>query len=237
MSGDANARYAGPAGGFVRRWKDPDYVDRYVRFTRGVVYDAEVWRRRLEIAPDATLLDLGCCEAKLLVALSPWIRRGVGVDASGAAIARARRNVEEAEATNIELIECDFRQLDLPDESVTAAVSMAALHHVPDDDKSEVLRRVHRCLRAGGLLYLDDDTFNFPPDEFESQVEPMYAEFERRFGSEGWATLQRELAGSDFECTSYLDDLVSGVRSVGFEIEDVVEHGLNGVTLRARRPR
>lgn len=219
-----------------RRWSDPDYVANYLRFTRGVRFDGALWARTLEVGEESVVADLGCGECKLLVALSPYVSRGIGIDASAPALEHARRNIEAAGVTNVEVFERDLRNLDLASESVNAVVSIAALHHVPDEEKLSVLKSVHDSLVPAGIFHLEDDTFNFPPERFTTMVPAMYREFEKRFGEKGWAFLRRELAGEDFECTPYLQNLLKLIGDASLELLSVTELGLNGAVIRARRP-
>ncbi len=134
------------------------------------------------------------------------------------------------------MIERDFRSLEMPSRSVNAFVSIAALHHIPDEEKPAVLTHVRDSLIPGGLFHLEDDTFNFEPEKFAATVPAMYREFEERFGPEAWAFLKRELAGEDFECTPYLENLLSMMRSAGLDVIEVSKLGLNGAVIRTRRP-
>ena len=221
---------------FSWRWRDREYVDRYVRFTRGLEFDGAHWADRLGVGGADTVVDLGCGEAKLLLALAPHVARCIGLDLSPGALDHARRNIAAAKVSNVELVERDFRQLDLPVNSVKAFVSFAALHHVSDEEKRQVLAGVKEALVPEGLLHLEDDTFNFSPDQFDAMVPQMYREFEKRFGPKAWSFLKKNLAGDDFECTPYLESLLSLIRSVGLEVIQVSELGLNGAVIRAHKP-
>ncbi|HYA34475.1 MAG TPA: methyltransferase domain-containing protein [Candidatus Binataceae bacterium] len=221
---------------YTARWRDRGYVDRYIRFTRPVRFDGAKWAEKLCVGSNDTVVDLGCGDGKLLLALAPYIRRGIGIDVSAPAIEYAQRNLADSGAENVEFIECDFRELALPVGSINAAVSLAALHHVSDDEKLAVLRSVAEALVAGGLFQLEDDTFNFAPDAFETMAPAMYRQFEERFGSKAWAFMRDELAGEDFEFTPYLESLLSMIRAAGLDVISVSELGLNGAVIRARKP-
>ena len=155
---------------FASRWHARSYVDAYVHFTRGVEFDGSAWARRLRSGAEDTVVDLGCGEGKLLIALAPYVKRGIGVDVSGISLDYARRNLAAAHVRNVELIERDFRRLELPARTVNAFVSLAALHHVPDEEKAVILANSKSALCPGGLLHIEDDTFNFPPERFDEMV-------------------------------------------------------------------
>jgi SAM-dependent methyltransferase len=220
----------------IDRWNDPRYVRAYIAFTRTVEFDGQEWAQKLEVCEKDVVVDLGCGEAKLLRALAPFISLGIGFDGSSIALEHGR-SLRDAKIENIELRQADFRNLILPMGGVSAIVSMWAFHHIPDDEKFKLFRKIKDALIPGGLFYLEDDSFNFGRDQFAQMVPAMYAEFEARFGSKAWEILKKDLDGEDFEYTPYLEDVLSMIGVTGFEIDSVTKLGLNGVLLRARRPK
>ena len=103
---------------------------------------------RLEgIAPDATVLDVGCGTGRVTEALLALVPRGrvLALDASADMVELARRRLgDRAEVWCQDMLELDL------DEAVDAIVSTAALHWVPDHDRLWV--RLARALRPGGVL-------------------------------------------------------------------------------------
>ena len=67
-----------------------------------------------------------------------------------------------------------------------AVMSNYAIHHVPDGDKEDVFHRIHSTLHPGGIFRLEDDSFNFPQEEFEERIPEIMTQWERHFGPEGW---------------------------------------------------
>jgi trans-aconitate methyltransferase len=103
---------------------------------------------RLEgIAPDATVLDVGCGTGRVTEALLAFAPRGrvLAIDASTDMVALARTRLGERAQVWRE----DALDLDL-DEPVDAIVSTAALHWVPDHDR--LWARLAQALRPGGVL-------------------------------------------------------------------------------------
>jgi trans-aconitate 2-methyltransferase len=108
---------------------------------------ADVLARLDGIAPDATVLDVGCGTGRvteLLLSLVPD-GRVLAMDASADMVALARGRLGD----RAELWCQDALDLDL-DEPVDAIVSTAALHWVPDHDR--LWERLAQALRPGGVL-------------------------------------------------------------------------------------
>jgi trans-aconitate 2-methyltransferase len=108
---------------------------------------SEVLGRLEGIAPDATVLDVGCGTGRVTEALLALVPRGrvLAIDASADMVALARRRLGDRVAVWRE----DVLDLDL-DQPVDAIVSTAALHWVTDHDR--LWARLARALRSGGVV-------------------------------------------------------------------------------------
>jgi trans-aconitate 2-methyltransferase len=108
---------------------------------------SEVLARLEGIAPDATVLDVGCGTGRVtegLIALVPH-GRVLAMDASADMVALARERLgDRAEVWCQDVLDLDL------DHSVDAIVSTAALHWVPDHDR--LWTPLARALRPGGVL-------------------------------------------------------------------------------------
>ncbi len=108
---------------------------------------SEVLARLEGIAPDATVLDVGCGTGRVTEALLAIVPRGrvLAVAASGAMVALARaRLVGRAQVWCQDVLDLEL------DEPVDAIISTATLHWVTDHDR--LWRRLARALRPGGVL-------------------------------------------------------------------------------------
>lgn len=108
---------------------------------------SEVLARLEGIAPDATVLDVGCGTGRVTEALLALVPRGrvLALDASPDMVALARRRLGD----RAEIWCQDVLDLDL-DEPVDAIVSTATLHWVTDHDR--LWARLARALRPGAVL-------------------------------------------------------------------------------------
>ena len=107
----------------------------------------DVLSRLGDLAPDATVLDVGCGTGRVTEALAERVPRGrvLAIDASAAMVELARRRLGDRATVWCE----DALDLDL-DEPVDAIVSTAALHWVGDHDR--LFERLGAALRPGGRL-------------------------------------------------------------------------------------
>ena len=108
---------------------------------------SEVLARLEGIAPDATVIDVGCGTGRVTEALLAIVPRGrvLAVDASEAMVALARARLGDRAQVWCQ----DVLDLEL-DEPVDAIISTATLHWVTDHDR--LWRCLARALRPGGVL-------------------------------------------------------------------------------------
>jgi trans-aconitate 2-methyltransferase len=107
----------------------------------------EVLSRLDGIAPDATVIDIGCGTGRVTEALLAVVPDGrvLAIDASADMVALARSRLGDRAEVWCE----DVLELDLA-EPVDAVVSTATLHWVSDHDR--LFSRLARALRPGGVL-------------------------------------------------------------------------------------
>jgi trans-aconitate 2-methyltransferase len=108
---------------------------------------AEVLARLDGIAPDATVLDVGCGTGRVTEALLGLVPRGrvLALDASADMVELARQRLGDRARVWCQ----DALELEM-DEPVDAIVSTATLHWVPDHER--LWARLARALRPGGVL-------------------------------------------------------------------------------------
>jgi trans-aconitate 2-methyltransferase len=108
---------------------------------------SEVLARLTGIAPDATVLDVGCGTGRVTEALLERVPRGrvLAFDASADMVALARKRLgDRAEVWCQDVLDLDL------DQSVDAIISTATLHWVTDHDR--LWARLAQTLRPGGVL-------------------------------------------------------------------------------------
>jgi len=117
------------------------------------------------------------------------------LDMTPAMIARLRRNIAHANATNVEVIEGNAESVPLPDASVDVVTSNGVLNLVPD--KAKAVAEIFRVLRPGGRVQIADIVLSRPVGE------------ERRTDAKLWAEC---VVGATVD-----EDYLDLFRSAGFE--------------------
>src|SRR4051794_15769629 len=108
---------------------------------------SDVLARLTDVAPDATVLDVGCGTGRVTEALLELVPRGrvLAIDASAEMVRLARDRLgDRARVWQENVLDLEL------DEPVDAIVSTAALHWVPDRDR--MWARMAAALRPAGRL-------------------------------------------------------------------------------------
>ncbi|HWQ11754.1 MAG TPA: arsenite methyltransferase [Roseiflexaceae bacterium] len=101
-----------------------------------------------------------------------------GLDMTDEMLAVARRNAEQAGATNVAFLKGDIEAIPLPDASVDVIISNCVINLSPD--KGQVLAEAYRVLKPGGRLavsdiVIDGDLSGLPVSETEVRAALSWA--------------------------------------------------------------
>lgn len=134
-----------------------DAVDRYQALDLG----------KLDLSPEARLLDVGCGTGRHLLEQTRFPGLLVGLDTSKEDLRKTQYlfKLTERERTvraHLELVQGAGEQLPFPDESFEQVICTETLEHVPDD--RAVLPELLRVLRPGGVLAIS------VPDEYSERL-------------------------------------------------------------------
>jgi SAM-dependent methyltransferase len=107
-----------------------------------------------QLAPNECVLDYGCGYGRVLGLLHErGYRNLIGVDPASKMVAEARRRFPTIRFEHL----AEPPNLDLPANSVGAALLFSVLTCVPSDEgQLAIVREIYRVLRPGGLLYISD---------------------------------------------------------------------------------
>lgn len=116
---------------------------------------------RLKLSAGARVLDLGAGTGHFVRAAARAGLRPTAADISTAMLDYARQEAEKEGLDGIDYVHAGFLSLDLPPATFDAALTSAALHHLPDLWKAVALGAIHRLLKPGGQFVLRDVVFGW----------------------------------------------------------------------------
>jgi arsenite methyltransferase len=110
-----------------------------------------------ELHRGESVLDVGCGAGFDCLVAASLVGPGgsvVGIDPTEAMVERARTNLAATSFANVRFLAARGEEIPLPDSTVDAVISNAAINLSPD--KEQVLAEIHRVMRPGGRLMLAD---------------------------------------------------------------------------------
>ena len=101
---------------------------------------------------NAEVLDLGCGNGRLFFSLKDKNINYIGLDNSTGLLKQARENLK---GEDVNLIEGDFLNIPLPDNSVDLICAVASFHHLPSNEiRLKALKEMKRVLRPNGKVFI-----------------------------------------------------------------------------------
>lgn len=149
-----------PSGGV-----DHDAVfasEQYLFFSEATLFDSDrrmsetsFLTERLQLRPTHSVLDVACGVGTHSVALAPYVKDVLGLDASENFLGVARNDAIARGATNARFMLQDVRTLNLNSSFDVALLINTVYGLFSDDENRRLLRAVSRALHSGGKVCLD----------------------------------------------------------------------------------
>ena len=107
------------------------------------------------IAPDDTVLEIGCGVGRVGKVIAPLCQRWIGCDVSAAMLHHARERLRGL--TNTDFVEISgFDLSPVADESVDVVYCTVVFMHLEEWDRYSYILEARRVLRPGGRIYVDN---------------------------------------------------------------------------------
>jgi tRNA (cmo5U34)-methyltransferase len=125
----------------------------------------------LENSQPLSILELGCGTGNLSLLLRQLFPQAhlTLVDLSPDMLQQASQKLGGPQAA-LSLVEGGFMDLDFPDSSFHFIVSSMALHHLLDNEKLVLYRRLFQWLKPGGIFRCADETLALPSQAHDANI-------------------------------------------------------------------
>ncbi|MBI5832686.1 MAG: class I SAM-dependent methyltransferase [Armatimonadetes bacterium] len=165
----------------------------------------------LALGPCSNVLEIGTGTGHFAHAALAAGHRVIAADVSAVMLEYAAAKARRLCLSGLTCIHAGFLGLDLPAGSVDAAVSVAALHHLPDAWKLVALRRLYEMLRPGGRFILRDVVFAVEGHDYATGMTRLINELPDTMRVEAVRHVAREYSTFDWLMAAMLE-------RAGFEI-------------------
>jgi ubiquinone/menaquinone biosynthesis C-methylase UbiE len=202
---------------------DPGHVSRYDRKEDADAVGEVALLGGLGLSGDSVVVDLGAGTGQFALAVAHVCARVVAVEVSPVMLRTLRRQADEKEAANVEIVEAGFLTYEHRGRPADFVYSRYALHHLPDFWKALALDRIRRLLRPGGVFRLWDVVYSFEPDTAADRIE-AWCSTGADDAAHDWTRAELEEHIRD-EHSTYTWLLEEMVKRCGFRIDEATYSG------------
>ena len=136
--------------------KSAKFWDRIAeRYSKQPIADEASYQKKLEVTreyfkPDMEVLELGCGTGSTAITHAPYVKHIEAIDISSKMIEIAQDKADKNNVENVTFKCASIDNFNHPDESLDAVLGLNILHLL--NNKEEVITKVHRMLKPGGLF-------------------------------------------------------------------------------------
>lgn len=152
----------------------------------GLVRVVEEVVSQAALRPSDHVVDLGCGSGQVSLAVAPHVATVTAVDISEKMIDLLLAHAAEAGVDNLLGKASPIERLDFAPGTVDVVVTNYVLHHLRDEDKALVVRRVYGWLRPGGRFVVGDMMFGRGAEARDRAIIASKLSLMARRGPAGW---------------------------------------------------
>ncbi len=125
----------------------------------------------LALTTESRIVDFAAGTGALTIELAKKCESVHAVDIAKEMLDQLQQKAKRESCENITVENGGFLTFKQPKSEFDAAVSSAALHHLPDFWKQIALRKMAESVKIGGRLFLADVVYDFPYSEYETELD------------------------------------------------------------------
>lgn len=124
-------------------------------YSRQPIADEAAYQKKLQVTqeyfkPEMEVLEFGCGTGGTAIIHAPYVKHIRAIDFSSEMIKIAKAKAEAKNINNVTFERLTIEELTVPDESFDVVLGLGILHLL--DNKKEVIAKVYKMLKPGGVL-------------------------------------------------------------------------------------
>ena len=125
------------------------------RYSKKPIADEEAYQKKLQVTrehlrPHMEVLEFGCGTGSTAIAHAPYVKHIQAIDISSKMIEIAQGKADASNVKNVTFKQSAIDEFSVSDQTLDAVLGLSILHLL--DNKEEVISKVHKMLKAGGIF-------------------------------------------------------------------------------------
>lgn len=125
------------------------------RYAKQPIADQAAYQKKLQVTrgyfrPEMEVLELGCGTGSTAITHAPYVKRIHAIDISSKMLEIAQGKADAEKVPNITFEQSTIDEFSVPDQSLDVVLALSILHLL--ENMEEVIARVHRMLKPGGIF-------------------------------------------------------------------------------------
>jgi ubiquinone/menaquinone biosynthesis C-methylase UbiE len=125
------------------------------RYSKQPVADETAYQKKLQVTrkyfrPDMEVLEFGCGTGSTAITHAPYVKHIRAIDISSKMLEIARGKAAAKNIDNVTFEQSAIEEISVADQTLDAVLGLSILHLL--DDKEEVIAKVHKMLKPGGIF-------------------------------------------------------------------------------------
>ena len=125
------------------------------RYSKQPIADEAAYQKKLQVTreyfrPDMEVLEFGCGTGSTAISHAPYVNHIQAIDISSKMLEIAQGKADAKNIDNVTFRRSTIDEFSVPDQTLDAVLGLSILHLL--DNKEEVIARVYRMLKPGGVF-------------------------------------------------------------------------------------